>query len=124
MRYLGFPILLNKDWKKAEETIEKKKLVAGKEIFSQLEGGETGRLGILDLEIMNIALLGKWLWNLENSEGLWQQMYQTKVFIQKHFGCCKNKIWGLPFLSRGDGEFGGKTKKVAMGSTTAKTSGK
>lgn len=44
MRYLGFPIdkeiLLNKDWKKAEETIEKKKkLVAGKEIFSQLEGG-------------------------------------------------------------------------------------
>jgi hypothetical protein len=64
---------------------------------------ETGRLGILDLEIMNIALLGKWLWNLENSEGLWQQMYQTKVFIQKHFGCCKNKIWGLPFLARGDG---------------------
>lgn len=39
---------------------------------------ETGGLGILDLEFMNIALLGKWIWNLENTDGLWQQMIRQK----------------------------------------------
>lgn len=39
---------------------------------------ETGGLSILDLEFMNIALLGKWIWNLENTDGLWQQMIRQK----------------------------------------------
>jgi hypothetical protein len=30
-----------------------------------------GGLGVLNLEYMNDALLSKWLWNIENSNGLW-----------------------------------------------------
>lgn len=37
-----------------------------------------GGLGILDLEIMNKCLLMKWLWKLENSEGLWQELIHNK----------------------------------------------
>jgi hypothetical protein len=31
-------------------------------------------LGVLNLENMNDALLTKWLWNIENSNGLWQKI--------------------------------------------------
>lgn len=44
---------------------------------------EIGGLGILDLEIMNIALLGKWLGNLENTDGMWQQVINEK-YLSKH----------------------------------------
>lgn len=37
-----------------------------------------GGLGILDLNIMNKCLLMKWLWKLENSEGLWQDLLFRK----------------------------------------------
>lgn len=39
---------------------------------------EQGGLGVLDLDIMNKALLDKWLWNLENSDGLWQEVLRNK----------------------------------------------
>lgn len=39
---------------------------------------DQGGLGVLDLDIMNISLLGKWLWKLENDEGLWQQLLRRK----------------------------------------------
>lgn len=29
-----------------------------------------GGLGVFDLNVMNISLLGKWLWKLENEEGV------------------------------------------------------
>jgi hypothetical protein len=37
-----------------------------------------GGLGVLDLHKMNEALLAKWLWKLENSNGLWQTIIRYK----------------------------------------------
>ena len=39
---------------------------------------EQGGLGILDLELMNISLISKWLWKLFNEDGLWQQILTSK----------------------------------------------
>ena len=39
---------------------------------------DQGGLGILDLELMNIALLAKWLWKLFNENGLWQEFLVNK----------------------------------------------
>nr|AAM08546.1 Putative retroelement [Oryza sativa Japonica Group]AAP53436.1 retrotransposon protein, putative, unclassified [Oryza sativa Japonica Group] len=44
---------------------------------------DQGGMGILDLEIMNIALLGKWLWNLENKDGWWQEILRDKYLSKK-----------------------------------------
>jgi hypothetical protein len=35
-----------------------------------------GCLEVLDLNCMNSALLSKWLWKIENSNGLWQKNCQ------------------------------------------------
>jgi hypothetical protein len=40
-----------------------------------------GGLGVSNLEYMNDALLSKWLWNSENSNGLWQKIL-TKKYIK------------------------------------------
>ena len=37
-----------------------------------------GGLGVLDLHKMNEALLAKWLWKLENMNGLWQTIIRHK----------------------------------------------
>jgi hypothetical protein len=39
---------------------------------------DQGGLGVLDLKKMNEALLAKWIWNLENSNGLWQTIIRQK----------------------------------------------
>jgi hypothetical protein len=39
---------------------------------------DQGGLGILDLDIMNIALLSKWFWKLVNTTGIWQQILEKK----------------------------------------------
>jgi hypothetical protein len=39
---------------------------------------DLGGLGVLNLELMNISLLCKWLWKLENEEGLWQSVLKNK----------------------------------------------
>jgi hypothetical protein len=39
---------------------------------------DQGGLGVLNLDIMNIALLSKWLWKLFNSSGLWQTIIKKK----------------------------------------------
>jgi hypothetical protein len=39
---------------------------------------DLGALGFLNLELMNISLLCKWLWKLENEEGLWQNLLKNK----------------------------------------------
>lgn len=44
---------------------------------------DQGGLGILDLEIMNIALLGKWLWNLENKDEWWKEILRDKYLSKK-----------------------------------------
>ena len=37
-----------------------------------------GGLGVLDLHKMNEALLAKWIWKLENMNGLWQTIIRHK----------------------------------------------
>jgi hypothetical protein len=32
---------------------------------------------------MNIALLGKWIWKLENEEGIWQDLLRNKYLKQQ-----------------------------------------
>jgi hypothetical protein len=39
---------------------------------------DQGVLGVLDLHKMNGALLAKWIWKLENSNGLWQTIIRHK----------------------------------------------
>jgi hypothetical protein len=42
-----------------------------------------GGLGVLNLEYMNDSLLTKWLWNIENSNGLWQKIISEKYIKGK-----------------------------------------
>lgn len=39
---------------------------------------DQGGLGILNLDLMNISLLAKWLWKLFNEYGIWQQILRNK----------------------------------------------
>jgi hypothetical protein len=41
-----------------------------------------GGLGIKDLRRMNISLLCKWWWKIENEEGLWQEIVRKKYKIK------------------------------------------
>lgn len=40
---------------------------------------EQGGLGVIDLNIMNLSLLGKWLWEMETEEGLWQEVLRKNI---------------------------------------------
>ena len=44
----------------------------GKHVAYQNKRG--GGLGIINLDIMNKALIAKWLWKLETGEGIWTEM--------------------------------------------------
>jgi hypothetical protein len=46
-----------------------------------------GGLGIKDLRKMNISLLCKWWWKLDNEKGLWQDIVQYKYLRKKHLYC-------------------------------------
>jgi hypothetical protein len=39
---------------------------------------DQGGLGVIDLRCMNFSLLAKWIWRLESTEGLWQQIVRRK----------------------------------------------
>ena len=52
---------------------------------------DQGGLGVLDLEVMNIALLAKWLWKLFNEKGMWQTLLQNKYLRNTTFGQCSSK---------------------------------
>lgn len=43
-----------------------------------------GGLGIKDLRKMNISLLAKWWWKLEQEEGLWQELIKAKYLQNKY----------------------------------------
>jgi hypothetical protein len=44
---------------------------------------DQGGLGIIDLEIQNICLLRKWIVNLFNTEGTWQNLQRNKYLHSK-----------------------------------------
>jgi hypothetical protein len=50
-----------------------------------------GGLGVLNLEFMNDSLLTKWLWNIENSKGLWQKIIAGKYIKGKPLIFVKQK---------------------------------
>lgn len=52
---------------------------------------DQGGLGVLDLDLMNKALLGKWIWKLENEEGWWQDILKNKYLRKKPMSIKKNK---------------------------------
>jgi hypothetical protein len=59
---------------------------------------DCGGLGVLHLATMNKSLLCKWLWNLENGEGTWQQLLtkkylQNQVLANAHAGPCSSYFW-------------------------------
>lgn len=54
-------------------------------------------MGIIDLEAMNKAPLGKWLWNLEKTEGLWQQLLRDKYLSRKILTAQKTKTGASHF---------------------------
>jgi hypothetical protein len=39
---------------------------------------DLGGLGVLNLDVMNISLLCKWLWKLKNEDGAWQSILKKK----------------------------------------------
>jgi hypothetical protein len=48
-------------------------------------------LGVLNLEVMNDSLLSKWLWYIENSNGLWQKIIASKYLKGKPLILVKQK---------------------------------
>jgi hypothetical protein len=56
----------------------------------------------MDLDCMNKALLMKWLWNLENSEGMWQELLWRKYVQNSTLSRVQVKIKQLDVLARSD----------------------
>jgi hypothetical protein len=52
---------------------------------------DQGGLGILNLNLMNISLLAKWLWNLFNEDGVWQRILRLKYLSSKTLGQVESK---------------------------------
>jgi hypothetical protein len=49
-------------------------------------------LRVLDLHVMNVSLLGKWLWKLENSSDMWQEILRRKYMKSKPLSSQISKI--------------------------------
>jgi len=56
-------------------------------------------LGIKDLEKMNVSLLCKWWWKLENEDGLWQQVVKHKYLQDKSIHEVGHKLNDSPIWS-------------------------
>lgn len=52
---------------------------------------EMGGLGVIDLDIMNVCLLCKWIWKLENEKGVWQELVRKKYLNKCTLRDCKKK---------------------------------
>jgi hypothetical protein len=62
---------------------------------------DQGGLGIEVLEIKNKCLLSKWLYKLQNEEGVWQELLRNKYFHSKSLSKVKKKkisLVGVPLL--------------------------
>jgi hypothetical protein len=54
---------------------------------------EQGGLGILDLEEQNKCLLSKWVFNLINGDGAWQQLLRNKYLGGQIHNSGRQKTW-------------------------------
>jgi hypothetical protein len=81
-----------------------------------------GGLGVLDLHKMNEALLAKWIWKLENTNGLWQTIIRHKyVKGRPIISLKKDKVilsFGREFLMLGK-IFTIIVKKIGNGNSTS-----
>lgn len=78
------------------EGIKKYHLVAWDKVC-QLK--ELGSMGILNLDVMNKALLGKWIWKLFDSSGLWQKLLHNRYIKGKCLGGIKHRAGDSMFWS-------------------------
>jgi hypothetical protein len=60
---------------------------------------DQGGLGILDLNMMNTALLSKWLYKLLTSDGMWQQLLRNKYVGSKPLSHVQLKLGDSHFWS-------------------------
>ena len=43
------------------------------------ESGDAGGLGVINIKLFNVALLGKWIWRIGSSKGgLWKKVLESK----------------------------------------------
>jgi len=43
------------------------------------ESGDVGGLGVINIKLFNVALLGKWIWRMGSSkDGLWKKVLESK----------------------------------------------
>ena len=55
-----------------------------------------GGLGIKNIQKMNISLLCKWWWKLENGDGLWQKLIKGKYLYQEVVGTVTHRLDDSP----------------------------
>jgi hypothetical protein len=55
-----------------------------------------GGLGIKDIIKMNISLMCKWSWGLENEDGLWQEVVRNKYIRGETVGTVKHRLDNSP----------------------------
>ena len=60
---------------------------------------EKGGLGIKSIGKMNISLLCKWWWKLDNEKGLWQDIVKAKYFRGSLISTIKHKLDDSPVWS-------------------------
>jgi hypothetical protein len=65
-------------------------------MVSDSETERKGGLGVKDLRRMNISLLCKWWWKIENEEGLWQEIVRKKYKIKGGIVQLKTKQTNSP----------------------------
>lgn len=58
-----------------------------------------GGLGVKDIRKLNICLLCKWWWNLENETGLWQEIVKANYTKGVPIGARKKKLTDSPVWS-------------------------
>jgi hypothetical protein len=58
-----------------------------------------GGLGIKDIKLLNISLLCKWWWKLENEQRLWQEIVRHKYIKTKSVCTVKHRQTDSPIWS-------------------------
>jgi hypothetical protein len=67
-------------------------LLDGKQFVKAKKRG----LGIKSIKKMNISLLCKWWWRLDNGAGLWQDLVKSKYLKNKVVGNVSHKLGDSP----------------------------